>query len=574
MPGLLFCLAGPLTFGAPALSLGALLPSPHDMRLPSLKILALLMPLCSMAQKPEELTEHTNSLGEKYLAVPGSAVLFALHETTVAQWQAFLSENKYDWNYKPHFEQGQDHPVVGITVQDAQVFCAWLTDKERAAKKINVAQSYRLPTQSEWDAAVGLIKMRKPDLTVEEQVQDGRTFPWGLTWPPPAKAGNFAEAEIPGYEDGFAFTSPVGQFAPNADGLYDLAGNVWEWCWDAEVRADQEGVLRGGSWAYFRSECLTSSYRYRVPANLRMSTIGFRTVFEDKQRSAYLLATAESRREKIRAERRSEIVGGPVDKAEMEAMKKKLLGGDDSNAPPDVKKLKPVAAGSAFQNSLGMDFIPLSDRLFAAKTEVRVQDFETYLKSAERSWDMKPSFLLGGTHPAAGLTWTDAHDFCLWLTKRDRDNQLIPEKASYRLPTDSEWSQMAGLKDETGADPAARHASSRDHYPWSDKGTFPPPAMSTNLDATHMTEFSDSYSYTAPVNTESPNAQGILGLGGNVAEWCADLWPGTEAEHVIRGGSWLSFDKEQLRTTHRRHAKAGSASADIGFRVMLELPAP
>ena len=544
------------------------------MRFQSFLFLALILPICGIAQKPEELTEHTSVLGTKFLAIPGTSVLFATHETTLAEWQTYLDESKYTWSYKPHFKQGPDHPVVGITLQDANLYCAWLTKKERTAQKMNVAQSYRLPTMAEWDAAVALLRTRKPDLTVDEQVQDERTYPWGMRWPPPLKAGNFAEGEIPGYEDGFPFTSPVGQFTPSGEGLYDLAGNVWEWCWDPEIRAEQEGVLRGGSWAYFRSECLTSSYKYKVPAELRMPTIGFRCVFEDKQRSAALLAAAGSIKEKIRAERRQQIRGGAVDQAEMDAMKKKLLGGDSSSTLPELSKLKQATAGAAFQNSLGMEFVPFEGNLLIGKTEVRVQDFEIWLKSADRTWDKKPPFLLGGTHPAAGLTWTDAHDFCEWLTKRDRTNKLIAANATYRLPSDVEWSLFAGLKTESGADPAARHGVNTTHFPWSDKGDFPPPTMSTNLDATHLPNFSDNYSYTAPVNSEAENKIGIMGLGGNVAEWCSDLWPGSAAEHVIRGGSWLKFEKEQLLTSTRRHAAADSTGADVGFRVVLELAKP
>lgn len=546
------------------------------MRLPCpLSFIVLLMPFTSgMAQKPEDIREHTSSLGERFVVVPGSPALFAIHETTVAQWQTYLSESKQTWDYKPHFTQAPDHPVVGVSLQDAKIFCAWLTDKERTAKTLNMAQSYRLPTQAEWDAAAALLRTRKPDLTIDEQVQDERTFPWGMRWPPPPKAANLAEGEIPGYEDGFPYTSPVGSFSASPEGLHDLAGNVWEWCWDAEIRAEQEGILRGGSWAYFRPECLRSSYTYRVPADLRMPTVGFRCVFEDKQRSAALLAVAEQNKEKIRNERRQEMLGAAVAKADVEAMKKKLMGGDEILTLPDASKLKPASAGSPFLNSLGMDFIPMGERLLVGKTEVRVQDFETWLKSSERSWDNKPPYLLGGTHPAAGLTWHDAHDFCDWLTKRDLGTKIIPEGAHYRLPTDIEWSHMNGLKDEPGSDPAARSGANKTHYPWSATGAFPPPGMTTNLDSQNLPGFSDSYSYSCPVTAEAPNELGILGLGGNVSEWCADVWPGAEAERVIRGGSWLTSDKEKLLTSTRRHSPATNSSPDIGFRVVLELPAP
>lgn len=305
-----------------------------------------------------------------------------------------------------------------------------------------------------------------------------------------------------------------------------------------------------------------------------MPTIGFRCVFEDQQRSAIMLATAEAKKEQIRTQRREEIMGGKVAKEDMEAMRKKLMGGEASGGLPDLASLKPATAGAGFKNSLGMDFVPLGDKLLVGKMEVRMQDFETWLKSADRTWENKPHFLLGGTHPAAGLTWTDARDFCEWLTKRDRANQLLPATAAYRLPRDAEWSLMAGLKDETGADPAAKNGVNQTHYPWSATGTFPPSGMSVNLDATKIVGFSDNYAYTAPVNAESFNDFDIIGLGGNVAEWCLDSWPGADQERIIRGGSWLMSDKLQLLTSARRHVPMGAVAPDVGFRVVIDLAAP
>jgi len=526
---------------------------------------------------PAELKEHTSTLGRRFVAIPGSMALFAVHETSVADWQTFLAESKYEWSYLPHFEQGQDHPAVGITLQDAQTFCAWLTEKERAAQQINSAQSYRVPTQAEWDAAVGLLRMRKPDTTVDDKFADERTFPWGLQWPPPPKTANLADQEIPGHEDGFPFTAPVGSFKPSAEGLYDLSGNVWEWCWDPDIRAEQTGVLRGGSWAYFRPECLASAYRYAVPADLRMSTVGFRCVFEDRQRTAAMLASAESEKEKIRAERRIEMMGASVDKAEIEAMRKKFAtSGEAVSNLPDPAKLLPATSGKPFQNILGMEFMPTTigaGGLLVGRTEVRVQDYEAWLKDSGRSWPQKPPFLLGGAHPAAGLTWDDAGAFCEWLTEKDRAAKLIPPTASYRLPTDIEWSHLASLTDEPGADPEKRSGANKTHFPWSAGGSFPPPSMTVNLDATRIPGYSDSFSYTAPVMSEPPGSGGIQGLGGNVAEWCADPWPPAAAERVIRGGSWLTFEKDQLLTSARRHAARDSTSADVGFRCILELSA-
>lgn len=524
---------------------------------------------------PAEKLTHEGSLGLKFVAVPGTPVLFATHETRVSDWQAFLQASGHEFTYKPHFEQGPDHPAVGITLADARAFCLWLTEKDRAEGKLNTAQSYRLPTRADWDAAIGLLRTRKPDLTVEEKVGDERTFPWGMDWPPPAKAGNFAEDEIPGYQDSFPFTAPVGQFTSSTEGLYDLAGNVWEWNWDPEIRAEQVGVLRGGSWAYFRPETLRSSYLYTVPVDMRMPTIGFRCVFEDKQRTATLLAAAEKVKAEIRTQRREEIMGGAVAKEDVAAMKEKLAAGSGPVAPLSTIPVKPAVPGEKYTNSLGLEFVPLpGTALLFGSTEVRAQDFETWLKDIGRVWEKKPPFLANGSHPAVGVTWDEATAFCQWLTDKDRAAKLISPQANYRLPTDAEWSLAAGLHDDPGTTPAEKAEKAGNHFPWSAEGAFPPPRSSTNLDATRLDGYFDSYSYTAPVTTEAANSLGILGLGGNAAEWCQDPWPGAAEERTVRGGSWLSRDKETLRSGHRQHAPRDSRNNSFGFRAVLEIPAP
>jgi formylglycine-generating enzyme required for sulfatase activity len=90
----------------------------------------------------------TNSLGMKFALVPGTTVLFATEETRVSDYATMLKSSGYEWTFKPHFEQGGDHPVVGINLQDALAFCNWLTQTERTQGKIkaNQGQSTR-PTR-------------------------------------------------------------------------------------------------------------------------------------------------------------------------------------------------------------------------------------------------------------------------------------------------------------------------------------------------------------------------------------------------------------------------------------------
>ena len=85
---------------------------------------------------------------------------------------------------------------------------------------------------------------------------------------------------IPGYDDGFAQTAPVGSFAPNSRGIFDLSGNVYEWVADTYSKGDSNrlGVLRGGSWNTYQAENLYSGSRNPQPPDSAADTYGFRVV--------------------------------------------------------------------------------------------------------------------------------------------------------------------------------------------------------------------------------------------------------------------------------------------------------
>jgi formylglycine-generating enzyme required for sulfatase activity len=117
-----------------------------------------------------------------------------------------------------------------------------------------------------------------------------KLYPWGKEWPPPKGAGNYAGEEskigeepsdwpgIKGYNDGYPRTSPVGSFAANANGLYDMGGNVWQWCEDWLDAREQSRVLRGAPWRDCAPVYLLASWRgLGVPA-YRNGDVGFRCV--------------------------------------------------------------------------------------------------------------------------------------------------------------------------------------------------------------------------------------------------------------------------------------------------------
>ena len=244
-----------------------------------------------------------NSLGMKFVSVPiiggptdGKRVLFSIWETRVQDYAQFAKEDPRkdkdatwkDCEYCGE-KQGLTHPVVFVSWEDARAFCDWLTKKEHAAGRLDARSEYRLPSDHEWSCAVGIGDRENPKASPADKsgkVPDVR--PWGTQWPPPRGAGNFADATLKkklpkctifnNYDDGFAFTAPTGSFTPNQFGIYDLSGNVWEWCDDPWKPGDTSRVYRGGSFDGGWYGFFLSSYRYGLAPTRRLFNCGFRCV--------------------------------------------------------------------------------------------------------------------------------------------------------------------------------------------------------------------------------------------------------------------------------------------------------
>lgn len=255
------------------LGTGAIILIPHDVN-------------AEPSGKGQKGKVFTNSLGMKFVPVPGTKILMCTMETTVEQWKA--SGLPYE---APEFSQGSDHPAVNISWDDAKAWCEWLSKKE--------GKTYRLPTDHEWSSAVGIGRQEKAKLAPDQkdgQIKD--EYPWGNQWPPPHNAGNYKGEEtkttdnkrkllrkgftlIEGFSDQHSFTAPVGSYLENHLGLYDLGGNVSEWCEDQFNPSFNLRLLRGGSWNDVRRDDLASSRRLSLSPVIRSSYNGFRCVMED-----------------------------------------------------------------------------------------------------------------------------------------------------------------------------------------------------------------------------------------------------------------------------------------------------
>jgi formylglycine-generating enzyme required for sulfatase activity len=252
-----------------------------------------------------------NSLGMKFVPVEGTQVLFSVWDTRVQDFEEFVKSTGYNatgglysigkdgWKQRgatwkePGFSQGANHPVVGVSWNDAEEFCKWLTKRERSAGDLPEDREYRLPKDEEWSAAAGL----KNEVGSTPEVKSGKfkLYPWDIpkkrdkSWPPPAGAGNYAGEEanngdwpsdtdvIEVYSDGYPRTSPVGSFEANVSGLYDMGGNVWQWCEDL-FSLQERRVLRGASWVDTIPDNLLASYRTAGTPDRRYAFVGFRCV--------------------------------------------------------------------------------------------------------------------------------------------------------------------------------------------------------------------------------------------------------------------------------------------------------
>jgi sulfatase modifying factor 1 len=205
----------------------------------------------------DEDTPHRVRVDSFYLATT---------ETTNAQYARFLQAtgHKAPLYWADRNLNAPNQPVVGVTWNDAVAFCKWLSRV--------TGVEHRLPTEAQWEAAA------RGGLT-------GQPYPWGSAAP---DAGGVYRANYRPNDfaaDGFAMSAPVGSFPPNGYGLFDMAGNVSEWCQDRYVPLRSQGpfrpgvlrLLKGGSWVSWPRD-LRCAARQSAPPQYADGYIGFRVV--------------------------------------------------------------------------------------------------------------------------------------------------------------------------------------------------------------------------------------------------------------------------------------------------------
>jgi formylglycine-generating enzyme required for sulfatase activity len=206
----------------------------------------------------------------------------AATEVTRGQFAVFVRETHYktDAEYSGDpanwrnagIDQQDNHPVVFVSWHDADAYCDWLSKKE--------GQRYRLPSEAEWEysaRAGGQNAFGESAIISTTEANFNGNTRYGRS----SELGQYRKSTI-----------AVGRFAPNAWGLHDMVGNVWEWCGDwygryhSGLQVDPTGprvgtvrVARGGSWANAPEYC-RASYRFGGNPTSTYSTVGFRVAMD------------------------------------------------------------------------------------------------------------------------------------------------------------------------------------------------------------------------------------------------------------------------------------------------------
>jgi len=199
-----------------------------------------------------------------------------------AVWEHRPGTNWRKPGYAGPFELADDHPVVHVSHNDALAFCRWLTERERSN---GGTVTFTLPSEAQWEWAC--------------RAGSGGRFSWGDGEDTTGKAINAGDRSlkrihpewprsIMPMDDGFPFAAPVARFQPNGFGLFDMLGNVWEFCstrsgpYPAEavtdpgdLSADRGFAVRGGGWSNVAADCRCAT-RNADPPDFCHSNLGFR----------------------------------------------------------------------------------------------------------------------------------------------------------------------------------------------------------------------------------------------------------------------------------------------------------
>jgi len=474
---------------------------------------------------------------------------------TQAQWQAVMGNNP------SHFKTGENgapadtssHPVEQVSWNDCQEFLQELSRK--------TGTSFRLPTEVEWEYAC------------RAETETVYYFDNDLSYLDDYGHYNDNTGEK---------TFSVGRKNPNLWGLYDMHGNVWEWCeddwhstyngapadglaWMDKPRGESR-ILRGGSWYEYADGCRSACRTYST-LDTKDSDIGLRVVCsaskEVEKQQRFAVQKKEMKRKQFHEVVSLLRVGG------MRSRQKVILAlGDEVNLelvwiPPGEFMMGSPENENSREDDEGLrKRIIITKGFWMGKYAVTQEQWQIVMLN-------NPSYFKYGkngvtydthNHPVETISWYDCQEFLQELSSKTG--------TSFRLPTEAEWEYAC----RAGTDTAFHYGDSFCSTQANFDGNYP---YGGALKGPYLKKTSVVGSYEA-------NSFGLYDMHGNVSEWCQDWYdtnyykqspasdpqgPSCELARVLRGGSWEN-DAKYCRSARRDGSPPDSCSNCDGFRVV------
>ena len=444
-------------------------------------------------------------------------------------------------------------PVINVNQWDARYYAVWLSEQ--------TGKRYRLPSEAEWEYAA------RAGTTTE--------YSWG-----DEVGRNRANCDGCGSEWDNK-TSPVGSFAANAFGLYDMHGNVDEWLQDCShdnyegaptdgsawtTGGDgREAVLRGGDWDSDPEWVRSASRGWGMPSS-RGSGSGFRVVQDSEDDAQKPLRYRESKtapRRAVGAVFRDTLRSGGQ--------------GPEMVVLPTGRFRMGDLSGKGHENERPVRTVTISRPIAMGKYPVTFEEYDPFFSATGTG--SRPPYgepgsifeVMGawrpddddegwgrGTRPVINVNQEDAKAYAVWLSEQTGKR--------YRLPSEAEWEYAA-------------RAGTTTEYSWGDE-------IGRNRANCNGCGSEWDNKKTAPVGSFAANAFGLHDMHGNVLEQVEDCWHdnyegapsdgsawttgGDDLLAVLRGGSWCN-DPRDLRSAYRARTPLTYRSYHFGFRVVQDL---
>ncbi len=464
---------------------------------------------------------------------------YSIGETEVTQelWEAVMGSN-------PSYFYDPKRPVECVNWLDCQEFIWKLNAK--------TGKTFRMPTEAEWEYAARGGKMSKDFKYVGSNNIDS------VAW----YVGN---AEKEGTSPDYG-THRVALKHANELGLYDMSGNVEEWCgdwFDEYVSSEQINpigsysgapirISRGGNWLS-RAESCRSTARFGDRSNLCSPFVGLRLVLSVEQADFYnvsnritnigsnLSETSSFISPKISQSNENFTVNG------ITFSMVKVEGGTFTMGATKEQGIETSGIEkTAHQVTLSSYWI--------GETEVTQELWEAVMGS-------NPSRFKGSERPVEQVSWDDCQEFIRKLNSATGK--------TFRLPTEAEWEY------------AARGGSESKGYKYS--GSNDINAVAWYIENSYDKDNSSPDYGTHDVATKLSNELGLFDMSGNVYEWCSDWYgkdyyanspqtnpkgPESGQTRVFRGGSWYNIERN-CRSSHRIYSTPSNRLNDLGLRLAL-----